>query len=223
MPPISKLVTRKTLDKATGENHIIFSDKIIYQMCANQLYHVDDDIIKGKLMMIGRVYAASIERTKKQLKLLPKEDFYLKIAAPTIRKSKIDKLIKEAKDAPGLHLESAPLFIGIHQELVDIFERISGKSNRSLASKYLHFHAPNKFFILDKFAKDGAKQFQLDVKNDVKRVKTKLHKPIENTEYLRHFVTCLKIRELIKDFYKKSLDPRQIDNLLLPLGRKANS
>ncbi len=48
----------------TTKKRYIFSDEILYEMCKNYPDHKKQEIIIGKLILIGRTYAAAIERRK---------------------------------------------------------------------------------------------------------------------------------------------------------------
>ena len=48
--------------------------------------------------------------------------------------------------------ETATDILRTHKFLTDIFFGLTGLKMRSLVSKYLHFHCPEKFFIYDSIA-----------------------------------------------------------------------
>ena len=48
--------------------------------------------------------------------------------------------------------------ISVHNFLTVIFNEISGLDKRSLASKYLHFHLPNLFYIYDSRADNAIRK-----------------------------------------------------------------
>src|ERR1019366_2260152 len=122
------------------------------RMCEKEPKHEDIDIISSKVWIIGRAYAAAIERGvvgKFRRGLKPGEDFHQKKAAPAIKKSKIDKWIEAVSDIPRLTEENLKRSLECHKRMTDLFKKITGMEKRSLASKYLHFHASNAFFIYD--------------------------------------------------------------------------
>ena len=60
-----------------------FSNRILYHMCEEYPLHNDKDIIAGKIMIIGRTYAAAIERRdKKNTNSLNTERFYNDVVGP---------------------------------------------------------------------------------------------------------------------------------------------
>lgn len=48
-----------------------------------------------------------------------------------------------------LGTETIEVSLKAHKDLMNVFNRISGMDKRSLSSKYLHFHAPDFFYIYD--------------------------------------------------------------------------
>ncbi len=45
-------------------------NKILYDMCKNNFAHKNNGVIIAKVLFIGRIYAAAIERRKKKRRLL---------------------------------------------------------------------------------------------------------------------------------------------------------
>lgn len=68
---IEKVVEHYTSNQSTKWN---FGNQIMYDMCAKNPYHTDADIIGGKIWIIGRTYAAAIERGKSNTE--KSDDFY---------------------------------------------------------------------------------------------------------------------------------------------------
>ena len=111
--------------------------------------------------------------------------------------------------------KSLQLLIDVHEELTQIFHVISGRRNRSLASKYLHFHVPKFFFIYDSRARVG-----IGALNDLFDEAPKKYKGGDG-EYRCFVEKCLKVQTQLKEEYKVELNPRQLDNLLLAVENTA--
>lgn len=123
-----------------------YSDEVLYRMCKEKPLHNDIDIIQSKLLIIGRTYSAAIER-----KAGP--DFRMENAAEILRDSDIDKhigLLRKIKRVKKCNLGT---LLCAHKYLTDVMHEATGLNKRSLASKYLHFHAPKAVFIFDTIAK----------------------------------------------------------------------
>ena len=127
-------------------------------MCAARPRHKDLDTIASKIWLIGRSYAAAIERgAGNQIK--EGEDFYMQKVAPKVLSSKIDQQIAKIRRIKRLTAKNIAESLHCHKYVMDLFTKIAGgTTKRSLASKYLHFHAPNAFFIYDSRAHKKVQQ-----------------------------------------------------------------
>ena len=98
---------------------------------------------------------------------------------------------------------------------MDAFKEMTGLEKRSLASKYLHFHCPEKFFIYDSRAKEAIRKI---VKRPDKKILSEI---VEYDPEYGDFV-C-RMLELQKYLDEKLVDeklgghvtPRSIDSFLL--------
>ncbi len=119
-----------------------FGNSILYRMCAENPKHTDADVVHGKLWLIGRSYAASIERKAKT-------GFKVKHAAMNLVASEIDEKINEIACIGRVDEYNIEKILHAHRYLIERFKNLTDLENRSLASKYLHFHARNAVFIYD--------------------------------------------------------------------------
>lgn len=184
-----------------------FGNKILYDLCRKHPNHTDKAVIVAKIWLIGRAYAAAIER--RRTKNSGNDDFYTKEVASAIKRSRIDTWIANATDRDSNFDSPSASVLSAHSELTDLFHRITGLEKRSLASKYLHFHKPNIFYIYDTRAMTAmrmlshivGKSNQIDGRFD--------------REYEVFTGRCIRLREHIRRGFGILLSPRQIDNLLL--------
>src|SRR5436190_1128228 len=140
------MVTRAQIHEAMAPKPWDLSNEILYRLCRENPTHVDIGPVLAKMVTIGRVYAAAIERRKVHLNVSG-DLFYIKHVAPQIIKSSIDQWIQEAQTADPHSTDGLATMVRVHKFMTDVFTRISGEEKRSLASKYLHFHAPRLFYI----------------------------------------------------------------------------
>lgn len=154
--------------------------------------------------MIGRSYAAAIERRKDNGKKKEKDfsDFYISKVGPAFEEwgKELDvrlSILKNDEDVLSLHFW-----------LMNKFKEITGMEKRSLASKYLHFHCKKEFFIYDSRASESIKRFFLKTKN------TKYIYKYDN-EYHRFYKMATNLKDYIKEVYKRDMSPRDIDDFLL--------
>jgi len=63
----------------------VFANDILYKMCVNNPKHENEEVIAGKVLIIGRTYAAAIERRKQKGEKMENDDFYYMKVAPGIK------------------------------------------------------------------------------------------------------------------------------------------
>lgn len=182
-------------------------NRVLYDLCKTHPGHRAEDEIVAKIWLIGRAYAAAIERRKNGDE--NSDNFYLGMVAPAVRKSNIDRWLVGLKDVASTTTETLPLVTETHQNVLILFEQISGLNKRSLASKYLHFHYPNIFFIYDSRACNAMRMLK-----DITGRAPKGNGEGDN-EYRKFVTKCVALRDYIKKEYKVSLTPRRLDTLLL--------
>jgi hypothetical protein len=93
---------------------------------------------------------------------------------------------------------------------MDLFRDISGLEKRSLASKYLHFHRPDLFYLYDSRASAGARAATPPI-GAIPNVQTAQ----ADAEYLKQVRRCQWIADDVAKRFDMRLTPRQIDKLLL--------
>lgn len=191
---------------------------LLYQFCEKYPYHNDNVVIANKVVVIGRVYAASVERRKirdKDKKELS-SDFLLDKIANAILISNIDSSIKELKLQKDLTEANLPLVLELHKKLMNCVREITDYGNRSFCSKYLHFHLPNHFYIYDSRAKKALNEI-------LKRLdKVTVNKYVTSKEidydYASFFNKMRYIQLALKSEYQVDFTPRQLDTILLKIA-----
>jgi hypothetical protein len=186
-----------------------FGNSILYKMCKDNPKHTDPDVIVGKIWLIGRSYAAAIERRKDANQ--ETDNFYFDIVAPNMKRIgiKLDKKISTLSKSSSSDIEN---LLTTHKFLTDEFNKISHLQKRSLASKYLHFHCPKKVFIYDSRANNAINKL---VVRPYKSVLNNLS-PLEyDKEYGKFVCKVLELKHFLETELKKRLSPRDIDNFLL--------
>ena len=188
-----------------------FANNILYDMCRFNPKHDDENIIVGKIWLIGRSYAAAIERRKNAQK--GNDDFYYDVVAPKMleKGKELDNRLKRIRNNKGSIKDNLAEILGAHKFLLDIFYELTKLEKRSLASKYLHFHCPDKFFIYDSRAR--AAIFKI-----VKRPDKQVHYGInyKDEEYADFVCRMLEFQqEIHENFNGKYESPRDLDNYLL--------
>ena len=200
---------KRDIELIIKDDEWTFLNKQLYKLCSDNFKHKHINIIMAKVCIIGRVYAASIERRHlAEGDEITNDQFYKEVVAPGIKKSDIDKWLSRAKQFEKVTEKSLPIVLEAHWEVMNLFKDISKMEKRSLASKYLHFHLPNLFYIYDSRAVKGLRGIlpRFRLKNKINGYDEEYSKFCQKLFYLQ--------KEIEKEFGKK-LTTRQLDRLLL--------
>jgi len=134
---------KKTYSQAQREwLRYLRTDVILYDMCKKWPYHDNLSQAQAKVTIIGRTYAAGLERKGG-------EDYrkgILETVANALNKNskRIDRDVAALKNFKELSVIAQDRILGTHGNIVSLLrEETKTKLNfRSFVSKYLHFHAP---------------------------------------------------------------------------------
>lgn len=192
-----------------------FGNQILYEMCEQYPLHIDENTIIGKVWLIGRSYAAAIERTKK--KITDADDFYFNVVANGMIAigEELDQKIKSLQDAV-ITWDNLDEILKVHKFLVDVFDEMTGLEKRSLASKYLHFHCPSMFYIFDSRAESQIKRIVKKQGIIKKQFDIQFSRLDDcDKQYADFCIRMLIFQETIYKEYGKRLTPRELDDLLL--------
>lgn len=201
------------MQEAKEEDIWNFSNKVLYDLCKKHPKHDDLEVTVAKIHIIGRTYAAPLERIKNKDKPIDTDELYEKVATNLKKNTKIRRSIAALRRKKRID-NNKELALKTHKKLVDIFEELSGMEKHSLASKYLHFHAPNLFFIYDKRTRKGFSAICPNYRTTRKRSGQ------FDDKYENFFLKMLDLQEWIKKKFRVTLSPRQLDRLLLEKYKK---
>jgi len=178
-------------------------------------YHDNLDEVLAKIWLIGRSYAAAIERRPKSKSKTVKDtrlgdDFYVNHVGPSMLAARVDDWIEPLRSMKKPCSTNVDEILAAHKQLTNLFQQITGIEKRSLASKYLHFHLPQLFYLYDSRAADAIRSYE---------PRTKLTRIPNHFDrvYAPFFLRCLQLTERIQNHYGFWMSPRAIDNLLLGL------
>lgn len=207
------------LDKARQKNVWDFGNSILYKLCNDNFQHKNDEHILTKVLFIGRIYAAAVERRKNKTTEI-NDDFYIDTVAPTFRRSELDNKLSDLKTIKTVNIENLKSVLQTHYYLTNMLQKITALDKRSFSSKYLHFHLPDLFYIYDNRVVTALRQFTSQVPHDLQFVlKTE---NIDN-EYAKFYCKCFDLKRQIKAQFKVDLTNRQLDNLLIEVANKQSS
>ena len=118
-------------------------DDALYDLCRRHPGHTDRSEVTAKIAMVGRVYAAGLERRVTP----PPGQQAIAVIAKYAREhgGEIDRIIMALDPVQEpLDPASMSLIVEQHGRLTALLRAVAtdGKAPRSFASKYLHFHRP---------------------------------------------------------------------------------
>jgi hypothetical protein len=198
-------VTSQFINEALSSRFWDFGNQVLYDLCEKNRGHTRDDIIIAKIWIIGRSYAAAIERRPRITDGPVGDAFYETCVARQIRESPIDDWFQSLRDSP---IEDTATNLEMHKRLMDLFYSISRLDKRSLASKYLHFHFRDRFYIYDSRASAAISQLTSPVK-DLPALRD------NDRRYAHFFLRCRSLNREIASSLALNLTPRELDKVLL--------
>jgi len=207
-------ITRDDVDFAQRDDLLWdFGNKVLYDLCRHHPKHDRRDVIIAKVWLIGRAYAAAIERRRNAKG--SSDDFYEKTVAKGIQESAIDDWLSSLPAQMIDPWRELGQVVAVHKRLMDLFADMTGLEKRSLASKYLHFHRPDHFFIYDSRARGAAMKVIASI-----RETAEIHAEEADPEYLMFVRRCQQIRDNVKQQSGISLTPRQLDKIFLRIQER---
>ena len=188
-----------------------YGNDVLYRMCEEKPLHDERDIISSKIWLIGRSYAVAIERNRSGK---TQEEIYDGISEP-VKWTKIAERIGRLRDKSVFSsIDILAEALALHYELTKLFSCITGLKKRSLASKYLHFHCPNAFYIYDS-------EVSAEINQIIKKPWLKLDGEFDE-EYKGYAVKAFCLAQEANERYGIELSPRHLDTLLQEIHHSGN-
>jgi hypothetical protein len=211
------MVKNKTFNLGTTIKNLssgpwVLGNSVLYKLCKDHPLHKTDEEITAKIWLIGRAYAASVERRKNKNNI--NDDFYSEVVIPQIKKSSIDKWIRNCKSE-----KTKEVCLSAHKKTTDLFKNISGLEKRSLASKYLHFHLPDLFFLYDSRASNGINVLFREL--GIGKIRIRVAENNFDKSYTLFYNKCLRAQSEIRKQYGILLSCRQLDTLLINIANQS--
>lgn len=169
--------------------------RALYELCFLHRHHFQDDIVADKLRMIVRLCAETG---------LNVNGFSPEFAAHRLGRSGVDRWF--AGLATAEQLDPALVF-EMHKRVMEVFSDLPVEQARSLASKYLHYHFPELFFLHDARVEAAAIDLGEGECGYLSRAE---HDP----DYGRFFACCRKLTDRLSSLAGRRLNPRELDRVL---------
>jgi hypothetical protein len=210
------MITREEIEQACSQSDDVwrFGNSILYRMCAEHPRHDDLSMVVGKVWLIGRTYAAAVERYRlpQESSRIPSDIFYTQHVGPALLNAGIDKVLDEVRRFRELSEESLTAVLKAHCTLVEALRPLTNQDKVSLASKYAHFHAPEQMPIYDSVAMAGLRRVM------PRRRPTRSAAVSFNQTYTRFTLRWMDLRDELEQRFGVRLRPRELDRLLLRRG-----
>lgn len=204
-------ITRELIDLAQRGTPWDVGNKVLYDLCRLYPQHDQVDQIVAKVWLIGRAYAAAIERRKEKTEFVG-DAFYTEHVAPKLKEWQIDRWLSPLSAMREVNAENLDAILSCHRQLTDVFYRLTTLDKRSLASKYLHFHHPRLFFIYDTRAHAALRLLSAGGRVEKRQATA-------DDTYRKFCLKVLALRDRIEKTYGPRLSPRELDNLFLEVAR----
>lgn len=210
-------IIRSIITKAGKKDAWEFSNSILYKLCKKYPENSKGEVVLAKTLIIGRVYSAALERGTSSKKESG-TDFYLKQVFPSIDKFFKDKstilnIKKLNKDK-----ELQPV-IELHGGLVTCLKKLRNSRKISFASKYLHFHYKDSFYIYDSRAKWALSLLKKYLTN--KNITIGEIEISENVNTIKEYYSFVKQVASVKQAVegnKKKFTIREFDNIMIQIA-----
>jgi hypothetical protein len=208
--PLTAQLVRRTL---SANDPWSIGNQVLYDLCRLHPRHTVDAEIVAKIWLIGRAYAASIERGRGKAadSGVSNDRFYTEAVPKALRTSGLDDKLEALAMRKTTTESNVGPMLDAHAHLVHLFHGLTNKSKRSLASKYLHFHRPDLFFIYDSRAVQGVRVLGIPAR-------TLEVPPDADREYARFVGAAIGVREYVRSELGRRLSPRELDRLLLAIA-----
>lgn len=169
--------------------------RALYELCFLHRHHFQDEIVADKLRMMVRLCADGG---------LPVSGFSPEYAALRLRCSGVDHWFAGIASAESL---DEALVFEMHKRMMDVFGDLPVELARSIASKYLHFHFPELFYLYDRRVAAAASSLG---QRDCGYLARAEHDP----EYGRFYACCRKLTDRLAGVVGRRLRPRELDRVL---------
>lgn len=185
-------------------------NRALYDLCAKHPGHVADEEIAAKIWLIGRSYAASIERRRRN-DGVEGDDFYRDVVVPDMKRARVDRWFEPLR---SLRRPTSAAVVPVHKRLTDLFGSISGLQKRSLASKYLHFHFPRAVYLFDERVSRGIREVAPAARE------RELPFDVCDETYARFYLRCERFHYELEALAGRPMTPREVDSVLLAAAKR---
>ncbi len=188
-------LTREFITDALAESILDPRMRALYELCFMHRHHFRDDIVADKLRMLVRLCA---ERG------ILVQNFSPEYVAHRLGRAHVDRWFGGLATAEKLDVA---LLLEVHKHMMRLFDDLGEAEARSLASKYLHFHFPELFFVFDSRVDAAAMTLG---EGECGYLALNEHDPV----YGRFYACARKLTDKMMPLVGRRLSPRELDRVL---------
>lgn len=204
-----KYLTDSFIGTDEGCGIFIPANRMLYRFVSDNPSNTDRDQIASKALIIGRSLAASAERRTIKGERLSSAEFFNGLA-DAISKSGVDEVLGFIPQGEAISRSSATDVHKAHAFLCTAITGYTGRDCSSFASKYLHFHRPNHFPMMDSRARTALKWVAEEEEWVFAFTTSRSAK--NYPEYVRIYLNA---KDVFEAELGRRLSLRQMDNILL--------
>lgn len=199
---MNPMLTREFVTDALAQSALDGGTRALYELCFLHRQHFRTEIVAEKLRMILGLCA---DHGLDGSGLSPE------LSAHRLGRSDVDRWF--AGLATAERIDPALVF-ETHKRVMDVFDDLPPRQAASLASKYLHFHFPDLFYLYDSRVEAAA----LDLgRGEWGYLAWSEHDP----DYARFFACCRKLAEALEPLAGHRPNPGELDRILWAWGVRA--
>ncbi|MEW5789459.1 MAG: hypothetical protein AB1899_16565 [Pseudomonadota bacterium] len=187
-------LTREFIADTLSQSVLDPRTRALYDLCFMHRDHLRDVIVADKLRLIARLF----EEYETGAGFSPER------GAHCLTQSPVDHWFATVATAEEL---GGWLPLELHKRVMDVFAELPVEEARSLASKYLHFHFPELFFIHDSLVERAARRLMGE---ECGYLAMSDHDPA----YGQFHACCRKLAERLARDLGRRLSPRELDRVL---------
>ncbi len=195
-PTMQLSLSREFITDALSQSILDPKVRALYELCFMHRHHMRNEIVADKLHLITRLYSDALSWQG--------TTFSAEAAAHSLTRSPVDRWFGALSTAEQL---DSGLLLELHKRMMEVFGELSEDEARSLASRYLHFHFPELFYIYDSRI---ATAIALLMDGDCGFLALAEFDPA----YGRFHACCRKLTERIAPQVGRRLSPRELDRVL---------
>jgi len=192
---MNALITREFVTDTLVRSVLDVRGRALYELCFLHRHHFRNEIVADKLRMILR-YCADHGL---QVNALSPELSALRLGRAGADRWFAGLTTAEVID-PALVFEA-------HKRVMDVFDDLPAQQSRALASKYLHFHFPELFYLYDSRVETAALALG---RGECGYLAWPEHDP----DYARFFACCRRLAEEFTSLAGRRPNPREMDRIL---------